>query len=422
MRRTFYVMNRSGGSPVVGGDKLLTISGTTDATYVQWDLSATYLGAFRLDVGTYGSLSGNQASQDYNTNATIGIGSGSTKLLIGGGSNGDTFKSIGEFTIPTLSTSLTLTSLNIASNSHNYLDPFAAAPSNPGNWTTSAKVGGICTYNGRVMVNYYTFYDASNEADRSVMVLDDASTLTTSGARGFWPVLANPQTSHASGWISPIPSGLQAELGGTHIFGQSSGGKRSIIGRLPVGPSAFAYNADASDSIVGASPLANGSTLTTSTLLDYSLAAGMVAEANLDDAGYPWTQLSQAQYGFIVPGTRTYMAIGFSGGHSSGCTYGVSPWTGIQGFYQNTENDQANYYWLFDIDNFGGTSVQPYEYGVFGVPFSDNNSASVKVLGGAAFDPATDKLYIALEYADTSQASGSSGVPLILCYDMSGFA
>ena len=108
------MLNMMMGNPTVVSSavtKLLTISGSTDSTHKKWNLATSYLGAFRMPNATYGSLGGNQASVNYDRRPVIGLTS-STKFVIGGGSDGDTYRSIGEYNIPTLSTSATLTSLN----------------------------------------------------------------------------------------------------------------------------------------------------------------------------------------------------------------------------------------------------------------------------------------------------------------------
>jgi hypothetical protein len=405
--------------------KLLTISGTTTSVYKKWDLYTSYLGAFRLPPYSYGAETPNQNNLSYNRRPVIGLSS-SSKLLIGGGSNGDNYKSIGEFNIPALSLSGGLEFLNIAGFSKNFMSPFASAPNIGANWGTAPQVGGICTYNNRVMVNYCAFYDGSNTANRSLVVLDNAATLSGASARGSFAVLANPNTSHASGWVSPIPAAYQSSLGGTHIFGQSSSNDRSIESRFPIGPSAIVYNADAANSVTGSSPITAGSTLSTTTVLDYSLANGLTPAANLSDAGTKWNHLSTAQYGFIVPGTRTYCVLGFSAGNTSGISYGDPPWGAPKGFYQNTSTDIYNYYWLYNVDDMlavkagsiAAYTPVPYEYGPVYWPFDNGLNWWMFTVGGAAFDPANNKLYISLVYGDDSQGAATN-LPLILCYDMS---
>ena len=411
--------------------KLLTISGSTDSTHKKWNLATSYLGAFRMPNATYGSLPGNQASVNYDARPVIGLTS-STKFVIGGGSNGDTFKSIGEYNIPALSTSATLTSLNTATNSKNFVDPFSAAPNEGSNWGVAPQLGGICAYNGRLMVNYFAFYDGSNLADRSLLVMNDVTTLSTASERGTFAVLANPNTSHASGWISPIPAAYQSSFGGTHIFGQSSSNMRSIESRFPIGPSAVVYNADASNSVTGSSPVADASTLTTTTVLDYSLAHMVNLSGDLSASGTNWTHISSAQYGFIVPGTKTYCVMGLSGGHNTGVTYVDAPsWGGYKGYWPNDAGDPGggsdmyNYYWLFNVDDMlavkAGTiaayTPQPYEHGILPMStWGDGLGIYVSYIAGATFDATNNKLYMSLFYGDDSV---SGGLPLIVCYDMS---
>ena len=64
-----------------------------------------------------------------------------------------------------------------------------------------------------------------------------------------------------------------------------------------------------------------------------------------------WTHLSQARFGFIVPGTSTYATFGSSGGHQSGVGYklerpNANP---CGGYCPQDPSDQYNYYWLWDM-------------------------------------------------------------------------
>jgi hypothetical protein len=406
--------------------KLLTISGSDDSTHVKWDLTATYAGASRFNGGYFGSGVDNTYSLNYDHFATIGIGSTSSKLLITGG--GDTENKLGEFNIPTLSTSMSLSSLPVASNSHNFIDIFDAAPNNPGLWgTTGARPLGICVYNGRVLVNYYAAYNSEGDANRATLVVNDASSISTTSERGFFDVTG---TQLSGGWISPIPDEYKTLLGGTHIFGSSSGNSRSILSNLSVGPSAYVFNGDATDSVVGSAPIANGGTISLTPLMTFPYDNPVQPIATMDNAGSIWSNVSEIYYGFIPPRTRTYVAIGFSAGKESGVSYWdpTAPWGGYKGYGPNTASDIYNYYMLFDVNDLiaakNGTiqphSIRPYETGELAVPF-DNRSSGITefhYICGGAYDPSNGRLYLMLSYADDSQGA-ESDLPLLLCYEMS---
>lgn len=413
-----------------GAAKLLTISGSTDATHVAWSLASNYLGAARLDAGDYTGADNNLS---YAEHATIGIrassGSGAAdRVLISGHSTGEIQRRLGEFEIPALVGGTTLSSLNIGANSQNFINAIDSAPTNDGEWAQGQRISGIYVDNGRVIVNVYGFYDDLELVTQTTTVLNSASAISTTSQRGFYK---HPDVAHLAGWISPIPSAYQAadKLNGNVIFGMSSGNLRSRNNRFSNGPSAYVYDTTAANSITGSSPISGGANMTMAKCLDYPLANAMTPEANFSDAGYNWTHLSEAYYGFIVPGTKTYMVIGFSGGHVGGISYGVPPYDGSagSGFYPIDPDDLYNYYWLFDVDDLidvkngviaNAYTPQPYEHGQFPVEFGSSGWTNHKRISGAAFDPANGRLYISLYRGDNSQGA-ETAVPLLLAYDMS---
>jgi len=141
-----------------------------------------------------------------------------------------------------------------------------------------------------------------------------------------------------------------------------------------------------------------------------------------------WTHKSRATYGFIIPNTRTYFTIGYSAGHESGVCYKTAQVNGCGGCNQAEcagyctydPNDKYTYYWLWDVNDLvevkNGTkasyNIQPYDYGIFDVPFSSETSQ----IGGGSFDENTGQLYLSLQKADTEQGTYRNP-PLILVYN-----
>jgi hypothetical protein len=213
--------------------------------------------------------------------------------------------------------------------------------------------------------------------------------------------------------MSPIPSEWQTALGGTHLTGFSSG--LPIITRWSVGPSAFVFDPMA---IVGVSSVTNP--IKTTVLLDFSLDHPLASDLSNDTGSNKlWTHLSHATYGFIPPGSQTYVTIGHTGGTSSGVCYKCVPSDGANcgGYCANDANDYKHYYWLWDVVDLVEVKegkrqpydIKPYEFGTFPTPFKSRE------IGGGSYDPATGILYLNVLAADDEQ--GTYAVPpLIVAY------
>lgn len=407
---------------------LLTLNSALDGTpgYKYWDIndsgfsSTTYQGAFKLpdtentgtDVDFFYSL------------PAIGLTS-STKMLVSGHSQGDANKRIAEINIPALSTSSSLASLNRASYSTAFFGPVDNAPTQATSWGTAPKIMGIKTYNGRVMVQVYPYYDGDGIADKSICVLDDASAPSATSVRGFFAGSGGGSgVAHSAVWCSEIPAADRAAFGGTHVMGGSNGNAfRSIEGRNAMGPTLFVYDADQTNSIVGSSPPAGGSSITYTKWMDFNT-TNILNGSALDASGQQWDHCSEPCYGFLVPGTDTYMVFGFDEGVEGGSQYydPSDPWGGGKGYGPNTQDDVWNAYWLFKKSDILAASnpYDPvaYERGRLIVPFEGTKlRGQMKYIGGADFDLSTNKLWIAVIGGEVVGAPGS--LPVILCYDLS---
>ena len=219
--------------------------------------------------------------------------------------------------------------------------------------------------------------------------------------------------------MSDIPTEWQAALGGTHLTGFSAGQQIAIVGRASVGPSAFSFNLADMLSYPAAT-----STINTTLLFDYDLDDWLGKEAGdvfTTSAGQLWSVQSTAAYGFIIPGTDTYMVIGNDAGFESGIGYKIRS----NGFDPIDINDVRNTYHLFDVNDMvkvkngemAKEDVLPYSWGELTVPFQDYNSFNA--LSGAVYDPATGTLYMALINADDLQ-NAFTDIPLILAYTLDG--
>ena len=329
---------------------------------------------------------------------------------------------IGEFAIPALVNSTDITLLNSTTVLHEFREILNVTP-NP---QIIDRVSGMKLYNGKLIINGVEFYDAPANNTHTTLILSDASDITTSAIDGYYELQG---AAHIAGWISDIPTEWQSLLGGNYIGGNSS--KYAINSRNPMGVSAFVFNPD---SLVGTP----SGVIPTQTLLDFDLTnplyksympthfnalyniltltgstgtghtwADAAATVGTNDL---WTSKSQASYGFIIPGTRTYMTIGSSGGHNSGIGYKATQNNGnvCGGPCPYDSEDYYNYYWLWNVNDLLDVkngiqqpyNILPYDRGVFNVPFQTDvyNGGIPKhnPITGGTFDPASGLLYLSI--------------------------
>jgi hypothetical protein len=365
-----------------------------------------YRGAFRLPAADYGISSMNYSQ------GPLAYDPGADSIFI----IGHTYQqAVAEFAVPALVNSTVIGDLNMAGDPvQTFMAVIDKVGSNP---QQMDRVGGMAHIDGpsgvELLVNVYEYYDAPGDDTHTSVVVRSPDDLAGSAVDGFYSLQGR---AHAAGWISPVPPEWQALLEDTHITGSSSG--MPIISRLSVGPSAFAF--DPLD-IVGSSA-APGDVATTA-LLDFSLDHPLHEDLSNDSrANDIWTHLSRAVYGFIAPGTRTYVTVGSTGGHATGVCYKCTPNGATEacgGYCANDVSDYANYYWLWDVADLlavrEGTldpwEVRPYEYGEFPAPFG------VPELGGGAYDAASGLLYLTVQRADTQQGTYSNP-PIVVAYGL----
>ena len=369
----------------------------------------TYEGAFRINAGVFG------ASDINYSQGPIAYNAQNHSLFIVGHAHQ---QAIAEFAIPELVISESLGNLNMAEAP---IQVFSAVldrtPDN--NPEGIDRVGGlyVVTEGGtqRLLVNAYEYYDAPADNSLTTLMVNDANDLKNSSVKGYMEFMGG--AGHTSGWLSPIPLVWQTILEGSHITGQSSG--IPIISRTSVGPSAFSFRME--------DVLTATNTIPTTTLLDFSLQQPLHEDLSNDSLENDlWTHLSIAKYGFIVPGTRTYMTLGNSGGHESGVCYKCTQDNGnlCGGYCPPQASDVYQHYWLWDMQDLvkvkNGTlaphEVLPYDDGIFNTPFQ---AGGMRDIGGGSYDPATGNLYLSVLSGDTEQGTYARP-PVIVVYNVNG--
>ena len=357
-------------------------------------------GAFRIPAGDFGSSSANYAA------GPIAFNPANQSLFLVGHAQQHP---IAELVIPAIVNSTTLADLSMASApTQGFVGVLGDASG--GNPQEMNAIGGMLWFEGpngpELIVNAYEYYDAPADNSHTTLVVRNAADIAGAAKDGWFELGGG---AHASGWMSAIPAQHQAALGGAFLTGHSSG--VPIISRLSVGPSAFVFDPGAL--VGGAAP----GPVATSALLDFSLGSPLSADLSNDTGDNDlWTHLSHAAYGFIPPGTRTYVTLGFSGGHETGVCYKCTPEGGTAecgGYCANDVDDYANYYWFWDVDDLAAVKagakapheVAPYAYGAFPIPFDGQ-------IAGGAYDAASGLLYLNVLFADDEQ--GEYAVPPLI--------
>ena len=346
-----------------------------------------YLGAFRLSSDTFGASNTNYAV------GTLGYNRTNHSLFIAGHAQ---HNAVAEFAIPAaLGTGNVVDELPIVDRP---LQPFAAflddAPT--GNPDGIDRIDGLFVDDGNLIVNAERWYDAGGTARDTTLVVAAADL----GAEptGYFELDGGVR---AAGYMSPVPSEWRSALGGPLLTGWAS--NTSIVSRHSIGPTLFTV--DPSDLNSG-DPLVDPS-IDTQVHMDFPYAGGRWITPDALDSGPSaasplWNFLSKARFGFIVPGTSTFLVVGETGGTRSGIGYKIEQDNGnLCGGYCAYEHDDAdNAFWLFDVNEILAADEvhlpQPYAFGTWSVPF---DAGGAHPIIGGTFDPATATLYLALEHA-----------------------
>lgn len=329
-------------------------------------------------------------------------------------------------------------------------------------------VGMMVSAHGKVFVTAYANYPASGDLHANkTLVIEDASDIHNSAVSG--------QVTYAPGsrgnlWGAPVPAEHHSLIGADWTTG--AGGRASISSRQSQGPSMYAagfsdyspgdteissikhlsYDHPYSMHITSFPDIPNeweagypGDYFNEAALKWYANQLGITAKGDhrnpdfqpntyaewarssprteFEDLGYRpdtvandmYTIASGANFGFIVPGTRTYLTFGRMTGRRYGLLYKVMTFDGSisHGGSPLDKSDMDNYFWAYDVNDLVGQTnpwdAVPYDYGVFennrwlqkpnkwGIPWGDISSG--------AFDPVNRRLYLS-----HAKGHGGSGV------------
>lgn len=321
-------------------------------------------------------------------------------------------QAIAELKIPVLSMSKTISEWNFAT----FKQPFSSVISraSSGNPQKIDRITGMKEIEDQLIVNGMEFYDADANVRDTTLIVRDADNLDSSKIDGFFRLQG---AAHAAGWISEIPKFWRKALGSEYLVGNAS--TLAINSRLSIGPSAFTaqffgvLNSDEKSGLI-----------LTNSLMDFSLKHPIAPDQyNKSLKNSLWTELSNAHFGFIIPGTASYFVIGKSGGHNSGIGYKITQDNGRKcgGPCSVKAGDSYNYFWLFDVAEFVDVKSgikQPYQPRPYQYGFFDTANKNPYIIG-ADYDVDKMLLYVVFSNEDKYQ-SEYEAAPVIRVYKIHG--
>ena len=382
----------------------------------------TYLGAFRVPSGNFGCSDPAKCSFTFGGSA-ISYNPANNSLFMAGNIASGSNKSIAEIKIPAIVNSTNLSSLNTATVLQNFADlsqgnianlgPGGAAIGNGG------LVGGTLVNGSKLVVSAYAFYDASSAAVMTHFTANANWIANGIGYSGMKTVAVPPapQAGFVAGYMGRIPdnsaqggTNWQTALGGTALTGKAC---LSIINRTSMGPSAFAFEPNQIGSVnpVPANPL-----------VYYPMAHQTLGTYDSPTVANTAINMASEIYGIVFPaGSRSVLFFGRNGlgktcygqGTNNQSLNGTATGDGDYYCYDPAENNQkgthaypyAQTVWAYDANDLlavkNGTKnpwdVLPYAQWTYTLPFQQGTA---RILG-AAYDPATQRIYVSQENGDT---------------------
>lgn len=369
--------------------------------------------------------------------------------------SGRPYESIAEYAIPDIVNSTNLEDLAFTGEPLQDFSNFSESPSFTTEYNDIRNIGGMELVGDKLIVSVFDPYDAASASGFDVdnfFIIEDAYNLESSEVTGYFQM---EDKMFAAGWLSPMPPHLQEELGGDYFAGSAR--QASINARWSTEPSGYSLNINEFLE-TDAGGLAENTTFQRYTFNDslhehstnyirqttgtYTSPFTLEEQENCpefytDNTKWKqecvldndlWTDTSEAFYGAIIHGTNTYLSLGILSGAASGISYKNTPIDGrgqCPGHCPHIWTDRDNYIWLFDVQDMidvkNGLSnpydARPYEYGAIKLPFDDlNEDGVISYITGADYDPASNRLFIAMGRADPFQDFESTAV--ILVYDI----
>jgi hypothetical protein len=335
-----------------------------------------YEGAFRVPAGT-------SEKDTFNYGGTaLAYNPANNSLFMTGH---DWYQYTAEIKIPAIVNSNNVNSLNTATIIQSFRDPLEGRINsiNPSDGN-SKKIGGHLVYNGKLYITAYSYYDGMGSQSSSHFVRSSTS-LSSGGVQGPYKV-GSLYPGFVHGYMALVPPEWQSLLGGPALTGHCC---LSITSTQSNGPAV---------SVFDPAKLGSGGTVPATPLVGYPypnvLGPG-------EDTQNNYFNLATKISGVVFPyGTRTVMFFGRQGTgrycYGDGAACG-DPTDSSKGTHAYPYTYQI---WAYDANDLlavkNGSKqqyqVQPYGLWRFSLPFENN--AGARLIGGTAYDPATQRIYI----------------------------
>lgn len=328
-----------------------------------------YQGAFRVPQG-----SSDQTSFNYGGTA-LGYNRTNNSLFMVGH---DWYQRSAEIRIPTVLHSTSISGLNRATLLQNFAD---ATDGKAGQVGSGPKIGGHLVSGGKLYTTAYVYYDGSGSQTRSHFT-SGTNLATSNDAQG--PYQVGNWAGIVSGYMAEIPPEWQSLFGGSALTGNCC---LSIISRTSLGPAAAVFN----PSDVGVR-----NPVPATPVVYYDLSHPTLGQCGDSNAQY-FNCTTQIR-GLVFPrGTRSVL---FFGRHGTGpmCYKDEGPVScrGTGGYNAPPYKYQV---WAYDANDLLAVkngqrspwSITPTIWN-FSLPFE--SASDGHDIGGAAYDPATQRIYI----------------------------
>jgi len=382
----------------------------------------TYQGAFRVPIGPLGGdskewsfgLGGQGVTYNPARNSLVLLGTNSENYVI-------------EISIPTPVNSTDINALNVATTvqtpknitggTWNWLNPGPSFVANGG------MPGGFLVYNGKLIGSAYPYYDEGLSLQLSHFTANLNWTTEGSGFSGFKRVGLNPlnPSNSSAGWVGGymclIPSEWQSRLGYPALTGQ---GAIPVIGRSSQGPSLLGFDPDqigtqtpAPATIFAGYPSTHQTLGTYDTgSLYYNMSTGLAGAVFPSGSD---SVLVFGNHGLTMDGQGTAGCYGY--GTSNINLHGTTKEGSDLWCYDPTDSNKGGHgypyvsqVWAYNANDLlavkNGTKqyweVVPYARWTLTLPFTNETSSSTgkKLLGGAAYDPSTQRIFVTQLHAD----------------------
>lgn len=254
--------------------------------------------------------------------------------------------------------------------------------------TGNVKVGGLLVVGGKLIGSLYVFYDADAKARDSHFRLDSLD-LAAARVHGLYAV-GKLGGGFTGGYMAEVPPEWRQTLSASYLTGQAA---LSIIGRTSSGPAVFGFD-----------PARLGPAASPATpYLYYPLSHPL---GKIDRKNPYFNGNTEVRGVFFAPGTRSVL---FFGSHGTGDVYygeaapandkarAAKGWHSVNGQYQYQV-------WAYDANDLVAVKdgkrkpwdIRPYAVWKLEFPVDEHG----KHIGGVAFDPGTNRLYVSQMHAD----------------------